>query len=255
MILKNINDNVGELVAIKDSLVKTKQKGAILELKQRHLKNIIFCNYTPYLAMKIWRISASSPQETLNDQFPIRRITLQPYAICKAGLIKESLVKTKQKGAILELKQSHLKNIIFCYYTPYPAMKIRRISANSAHETRNDQFPIRRITLQPYAICIAGLCIILRIDICNHKPVPVSLAENPSFIPSKYVNMNDPNIIMEECIRLEEEKACRNGKVYNWETATYDKIWYDKDVHDLISVENKFPAIVFDDAFTSNALL
>ncbi|GKA27334.1 hypothetical protein Tco_0713502 [Tanacetum coccineum] len=30
---------------------------------------------------------------------------------------------------------------------------------------------------------------------------------------------------MKECIRLEEEKARRRGKVYNWETATYGKIW------------------------------
>ncbi|GKC25471.1 hypothetical protein Tco_1027621, partial [Tanacetum coccineum] len=29
------------------------------------------------------------------------------------------------------------------------------------------------------------------------------------------------------------------------------KIWYDEDVHDLRSVETEFPAIVFDDAFTS----
>ncbi|GKB13615.1 hypothetical protein Tco_0847538, partial [Tanacetum coccineum] len=57
--------------------------------------------------------------------------------------IMESLVKKKQKGAILELKRRHLKNTIFCTYTPYPAMKIRRISASSAQETRNDQFPIR----------------------------------------------------------------------------------------------------------------
>nr|GEV97397.1 hypothetical protein [Tanacetum cinerariifolium] len=32
--------------------------------------------------------------------------------------------------------------------------------------------------------------------------------------------MDDPNITMEEYIRLEEEKAHRNGKVYNWETDT-----------------------------------
>ncbi|GJX32841.1 putative reverse transcriptase domain-containing protein [Tanacetum coccineum] len=31
------------------------------------------------------------------------------------------------------------------------------------------------------------------------------------------VNMNDPNITMEEYIRLEEEKARRHGKVYNWD--------------------------------------
>nr|GEU29942.1 hypothetical protein [Tanacetum cinerariifolium] len=35
------------------------------------------------------------------------------------------------------------------------------------------------------------------------------------------VTMDDPNITMEEYIRLEEEKARKRGKVYNWETATY----------------------------------
>ncbi|GJX01964.1 hypothetical protein Tco_0185877, partial [Tanacetum coccineum] len=67
--------------------------------------------------------------------------------------------------------------------------------------------------------------------------------------------MDDPNITMEEYIRLEEEKACRRGKVYNWETATYDKICYDEDVHDLRSVETKFPTIVFNDTLTSEVAL
>ncbi|GJZ04838.1 hypothetical protein Tco_0538113 [Tanacetum coccineum] len=65
------------------------------------------------------------------------------------------------------------------------------------------------------------------------------------------VNMDDPIITMEEYIRIEKEKAHRRGKVYNWETATYGKIWDNKDVHNLGSVETEFPAIVFDDAFTS----
>ncbi|GJS43672.1 hypothetical protein Tco_0568715 [Tanacetum coccineum] len=69
------------------------------------------------------------------------------------------------------------------------------------------------------------------------------------------VNMDDPNITMEEYIRLEKEKSRRRGKVYNWETATYGKIWYDEDVHDLISVETEFPAIVFNDTLTSEATL
>ncbi|GKB63274.1 hypothetical protein Tco_0919460 [Tanacetum coccineum] len=59
--------------------------------------------------------------------------------------------------------------------------------------------------------------------------------------------MDDPNITMEEYIRLEEEKARRRRKVYNWETATYGKIWYDEDVHDLRSVETEFSTIVFND--------
>ncbi|GKF52115.1 hypothetical protein Tco_0148582, partial [Tanacetum coccineum] len=67
--------------------------------------------------------------------------------------------------------------------------------------------------------------------------------------------MDDPNITMEEYIRLEEEKARRRGKVYNWETATYGKIWDNKDVHDLRSVETEFLAIVFNDTLTSEAAL
>ncbi|GJY42786.1 hypothetical protein Tco_0430999 [Tanacetum coccineum] len=60
---------------------------------------------------------------------------------------------------------------------------------------------------------------------------------------------------MKEYIRLEEEKAHWHGKVYNWETAMYGKIWYDEDVHDLRSVETEFLAIVFNDTLTSEVAL
>ncbi|GKE75064.1 hypothetical protein Tco_1537105, partial [Tanacetum coccineum] len=60
---------------------------------------------------------------------------------------------------------------------------------------------------------------------------------------------------MKEYIRLEEEKARRRGKVYNWETAMYGKIWYNEDVDDLRSVETEFPALVFNDTLTSKAAL
>ncbi|GJU26105.1 hypothetical protein Tco_1164726 [Tanacetum coccineum] len=64
--------------------------------------------------------------------------------------------------------------------------------------------------------------------------------------------MEDPNINMEEYIRLEEEKARRRGKVYNCETDTYGKTWDNEDVNDLGSVESEFPAIVFNDTLTSD---
>ncbi|GJU40718.1 hypothetical protein Tco_1193675 [Tanacetum coccineum] len=67
--------------------------------------------------------------------------------------------------------------------------------------------------------------------------------------------MDNPNITMEEYIRIEEEKARKHGKVFNWETAKYGKIWCDEDVHDLRSIENEFPAIVFNDNLTSNQTL
>nr|GEV12579.1 hypothetical protein [Tanacetum cinerariifolium] len=40
-----------------------------------------------------------------------------------------------------------------------------------------------------------------------------------------------------------------------WETATYGKIWNNEDVHDIGSIETEFPAIVFNDALTSEAPL
>nr|GEX79166.1 hypothetical protein [Tanacetum cinerariifolium] len=64
--------------------------------------------------------------------------------------------------------------------------------------------------------------------------------------------MDDTNITMEVYIRIEEEKAQKRGKVFNWETAKYGKIWYDEDVHDLRSIETKFPAIIVNDNLTSN---
>ncbi|GJX10800.1 hypothetical protein Tco_0200659 [Tanacetum coccineum] len=60
--------------------------------------------------------------------------------------------------------------------------------------------------------------------------------------------MDDPNTTMEEYIKLEEEKARRDGRVFNWQTATYGKMRIDDDLHDLSSVEAEFPSIVINDA-------
>nr|GEY03696.1 ribonuclease H-like domain-containing protein [Tanacetum cinerariifolium] len=79
----------------------------------------------------------------------------------------------------------------------------------------------------------------------SNQTVPVSQAENPLF-PLELGIRTDI-----EYIRIEEEKVSRRGKVYNWETATYGKIWDNEDVHDLGSVENEFLAIVFNDTLTS----
>ncbi|GKC42001.1 hypothetical protein Tco_1059723, partial [Tanacetum coccineum] len=61
--------------------------------------------------------------------------------------------------------------------------------------------------------------------------------------------MDNPNLTIEEYIRLEEEKARKHGKVFNWQTATYGKIRVDDDLHDLSSVEAEFPTIVINDTF------
>nr|GEZ51012.1 hypothetical protein [Tanacetum cinerariifolium] len=60
---------------------------------------------------------------------------------------------------------------------------------------------------------------------------------------------------MEEYIKLEEEKAQKRGKVFNWETTKYGKIWYDEYIHNLRSVEVKFPAIAFNNEVSSEITL
>nr|GEX37783.1 hypothetical protein [Tanacetum cinerariifolium] len=68
--------------------------------------------------------------------------------------------------------------------------------------------------------------------------------------------MDDPNITMEEYIILEEEKAQRHGRTFNWQTATFEKVKYYEDEDDCFTdFETEFPAIVFDNTLTSNTAL
>ncbi|GJW51329.1 hypothetical protein Tco_0092680 [Tanacetum coccineum] len=66
--------------------------------------------------------------------------------------------------------------------------------------------------------------------------------------------MDDPNITMEEYIRLQEEKAQSRGETFDWQTATYGKMEYCKNEDDsFTNLDTEYPAIVFDD--TSDAAL
>nr|GEU36431.1 Gag-Pol polyprotein [Tanacetum cinerariifolium] len=66
--------------------------------------------------------------------------------------------------------------------------------------------------------------------------------------------MDDPDITIEEYIRLEEEKDQRQGRTFTWQTATYGKMKYCKNKDDsFTNLEPENPAIVFDD--TSDATL
>ncbi|GJS29477.1 hypothetical protein Tco_0490097 [Tanacetum coccineum] len=68
--------------------------------------------------------------------------------------------------------------------------------------------------------------------------------------------MDDPNITMEEYIRLQEEKAQRAGRTLNWKTGTYGKVKYYEDEDDCFTnFKSEFPAIVFDDTSNAAALL
>ncbi|GJX09839.1 hypothetical protein Tco_0199698 [Tanacetum coccineum] len=60
--------------------------------------------------------------------------------------------------------------------------------------------------------------------------------------------MYDPNITMEEYIRLQEEKSLSHGETFDWQTATYGKMEYCENEDDsFTNLETEYPAIVFDD--------
>ncbi|GKB34161.1 hypothetical protein Tco_0879103, partial [Tanacetum coccineum] len=66
------------------------------------------------------------------------------------------------------------------------------------------------------------------------------------------VEMDDLNITIEEYIRIEEEKARRRGRTFNWQTATFEKLKNYEDEDDcFIDFKTKFPAIVFDNTSTT----
>ncbi|GJU81453.1 hypothetical protein Tco_1283818 [Tanacetum coccineum] len=63
--------------------------------------------------------------------------------------------------------------------------------------------------------------------------------------------MDDTNIMIEEYIQLMADKARGRDQTFNWETATYDKL-YCEDLDSFTDFETDFPAIVYNDASTSN---
>ncbi|GJU82632.1 retrovirus-related pol polyprotein from transposon TNT 1-94 [Tanacetum coccineum] len=120
-----------------------------------------------------WRVVDTPDRDLINtrscDELAlIRHIFFAGYGACqgytspplklrsdKSKVIMESLVKKKQKDAILELKRRHLKKVSICINTPYPSRKIRRISAISSQERVliNSQSGVST-TLQ-YTVCTA----------------------------------------------------------------------------------------------------
>nr|GEU37101.1 hypothetical protein [Tanacetum cinerariifolium] len=157
----------------------------------------------------------------------------------------EYLVNISKMARVPELKLRYLKITVLTTNTLYPSRKIRRICACTSQKTTKEKRSIRLIpgkTNTPYSSYENKIFW----KISNVIPTP----RNPQYANSTYLGlrkkyrlnlsndmpprdkkvyyiMDNPNITMEEYIRLEEEKACRHGKVYNWETAKYAIVYND----------------------------
>nr|GEU76881.1 hypothetical protein [Tanacetum cinerariifolium] len=63
--------------------------------------------------------------------------------------------------------------------------------------------------------------------------------------------MNDPNITVEEYIQLMADKAQGRDQMFNCKSATYGEV-YCEDLDSFTDFRTYFPAIVYNDASTSN---
>ncbi|GJU35173.1 hypothetical protein Tco_1183527, partial [Tanacetum coccineum] len=137
--------------------------------------------------------------------------------------IKEYLVIVNNRRAFWNLIEDILKITILNTNTPYPSRRYG-VSVPELTKDHEGNKPIRRIQKKA----------IRRIEdiVCEDsgryqswsllQETPIRRIQSLGYA----VNMDNPNITMEE-------------------------IWCNEDVHDLKSVETEFPALVFDDAFTS----
>ncbi|GJW31029.1 hypothetical protein Tco_0047904 [Tanacetum coccineum] len=82
----------------------------------------------------------------------------------------------------------------------------------------------------------------------NYERLRLAVSQSHELETQHRFIMDDPNITMEEYIRLEEEKARRQGRTFDWQTARYGKMeYYENEDDSFTNLETKYPAIVFDD--------
>ncbi|GJV85174.1 hypothetical protein Tco_1525072 [Tanacetum coccineum] len=128
--------------------------------------------------------------DKINDY--LKRLFLLWYYGFQSDIVTmEYLVKVSKSRTFWSLNEDILKITILKTNTPYPSRKIRCIRACT------HQRPQRKLV--QYVISREDQYAVLEI-------------------------IDDLNITIEEYIRLEEEKAQKHSKVFNWETAKYGKI-------------------------------
>ncbi|GJT95520.1 hypothetical protein Tco_1091038 [Tanacetum coccineum] len=232
---------------IMEYLVKISKKARIMELKRINMKKLTLTSYTPYPSRR-YSVKMDDPNilwksiELEEEKLASMTIVSYDNQIDFRISFDES---DDEDYTVIYDKNSFSYKIIY-------VNDLKTDSKNDYDKVNMPSFPSPKPTVSYFN----GIGYFK--DFEKEFSAIVyndALTSKSDFLTEPTVKMDDPNITMEEYIRLEEEKAHRRGKVYNWETATYGKIWCDEDVHDLRSVETEFPAIIFNDALTSEVAL
>ncbi|GKB21422.1 hypothetical protein Tco_0855345 [Tanacetum coccineum] len=157
--------------------------------------------------------------DLLGIDVPIRRINQGRYGVSTPELHK----KPRRLKDLYAVSRSS--------YTPYSKISSRNILEyyNCGSHSKKLQYANEELTFS-----------LLVID---------ALLTNEA--TTDQVKMDNPDITMEEYIWLEEEKARRRGRNFDWKSATYGKVKYFDDVNYFRDFKVEFPAIVFHDALIS----
>ncbi|GJV99072.1 hypothetical protein Tco_1554324 [Tanacetum coccineum] len=194
---------------------------------------------TPAEATQMPQAAASAPRR-VRDRLQRLEEEVRRLGLMESDIIIEKRVKVNQKAHIFELKRGNHEE--HCSANLY-AVSIKEDTAYPCPElysTSTKRRSIRRIQKKPYAVF-------------KYKSWNILEYNNRRAHPKKPQHADTENLgtTMEEYVQFNPTRALWNGQVYNWETATYGKIRYVEDVHDLSFFEIEFLAIVYNDTLTS----
>ncbi|GJS81442.1 hypothetical protein Tco_0747983 [Tanacetum coccineum] len=139
------------------------------------------------------------------------------------------------------------KDCLILLNMPYLQKEMRRISGWTSQENAYSHFSIQQliiVTIKPVPVYQA-----------KNLPLPLELVHVlASGFQHRFI-MDNPNITMEEYIRLQEEKALSCGETFDWQTATYGKMeYYENEDDSFMNFKTEYPAIVFDDTSDTTLL-
>ncbi|GKB73686.1 putative nucleotidyltransferase, ribonuclease H [Tanacetum coccineum] len=118
------------------------------------------------------------------------------------------------------------------WYGPFSVIKDMRNGAIELCDKDGNEFIVNKQRVKPYQKDV--------LDTNRDDDITLGDEGEVTFI------MDDPNITMKEYIRLEEEKARRHARTFNWQTATYRKMeYYENEDDSFTNLETEYPAIVF----------
>nr|GEU79540.1 hypothetical protein [Tanacetum cinerariifolium] len=206
-----------------EQLVKLSKRSAFWSLNDDILKISILKTNTPYPSRKIRRIRACTHQRPKGNkaQYVVNmddpNITMEEYIRLEEEKAHRHDKVYNWETTTYVFNDTLTSETTLSYEPTISSLNDNEIDFRISYDESDDE---------DYTVVFDKISFSYKSSSTNNFKIDskndndkVNMPLFPS--PEPTVNMDDPNITMEEYIRLEEEKAHRHDKVYNWETATY----------------------------------